>query len=284
MILTKSTPEVLQVKSLEAPLTEHCNLKCAGCNQASPHMEEKSLAVKELARDLSVLTKVMKTNEFKVLGGEPLQHPELDQILEVIRKSEITRKIVLVTNGMLLHRTDAHIWKSIDKIWLSIYPNVRLKWALSEIEAQCKKHDVQLELHPSDQFRRAVINQEITDSDLVQKIYDNCKSVHAWKCYTVVNGRFFKCSKATLIKKRLAITGTAYKEVPRDGVELHPHWFLRQRLERYLASKTPLGACRYCLGTSGPSFNHHQMKRAELKSELLRDETEAIEFTRSSIG
>ena len=99
----------------------------------------------------------------------------------------------------------------------------------------------------------------------------------------VSNGRFFKCTKPTRIRERLAISGIDYQYADQDGVDLHSGPFLRRRLEKYLASKTPLGACRYCLGTSGPEFDHHQMKAAELKSELLADDTDAVDRTRWTV-
>jgi molybdenum cofactor biosynthesis enzyme MoaA len=55
----------IEVRSIETPLTDHCNLKCAGCDHASPHMGASFLDVDSLADDLTVLSSAMKAEEFR---------------------------------------------------------------------------------------------------------------------------------------------------------------------------------------------------------------------------
>ena len=105
----------IRVRGIETVVTDHCNLKCANCNQASPHLAESFLDPDELKADLASLSQVMRAEEFRLFGGEPLQHPQVDRIVEVIRDSGISRRITLITNGLLLHRASDHLWRSIDR-------------------------------------------------------------------------------------------------------------------------------------------------------------------------
>jgi organic radical activating enzyme len=282
-MIGRGRSDPIRVKSIETPVTDHCNLKCAGCDHISPHITVKYVEANQLAADLSVLRRAMRADEFRLVGGEPLQHPQLNAVLDAIRESAIAERIVLVTNGLLLYRADPHVWRSIDKLWLSVYPGVRLALSLDQIRAKCEANNVVFDPRPTNQFRRVVLSQAIADSDLVQSIYDDCKAAHQWKCYTVAKGRFFKCTKPALVKERLALVGTKYEETLPDGVDLHSGWFLRSRLRRYLESKAPLSACRYCLGTAGPSFDHHQMNRQELAGELAADQAGMVASVRAKL-
>lgn len=272
----------IEVESLETPLTEHCNLKCAACDHASPHLAEKALVVDSLAKDLSVLSRVMKAKEYRLVGGEPLLHPDLNAIINIVRDSGIAQEICLITNGLLLHRVEDAIWESIDKLWVSDYPGVRLTWSVEKIEAKCRKHGVVFEPHPVVQFRKVLLNHINDDGGLIQNIYNACKPAHVWKCYTLADGRFFKCAKPVLIRQRLAAAGNTYEEILPDGVDLHKGKRLRRRLEEYLSSTTPLGTCYYCLGSSGPVVDHHQLTRDELVREFIEDDADALAVARKS--
>lgn len=270
----------LAVKSLEAPLTQHCNLRCAACDHASPFQPKSFLDVRGLARDLDVLSRAMRADEFRLVGGEPLQHPELLSIIELVRKTRIAKRIVVFTNGMLLHKMDRRFWQGVDKITLSIYPGVSLPLPLAEIEDLCREHDVTFEPRPINKFRVALVNNRIDDPALVRTIYRECKTAHHWKCYTVFNGYFYKCSKASVMRDRLLQLGIVEKHSPIDGVDLRSRWRLKSRLRAYLDSQEPLASCQACLGTSGPLIPHHQLNASALRAAAAEDHSALIDQLR----
>src|SRR6478736_2087477 len=90
--------------SVEYNLTEHCNLSCYACDHASPLMREKFASVDEFKRDFEALAQVFHSKQFRIVGGEPLLHPKLTEFLSVARRIGIADSIVLITNGVLLHK------------------------------------------------------------------------------------------------------------------------------------------------------------------------------------
>jgi hypothetical protein len=127
-------PSLIRVKSLETPVTRHCNLRCAACDHASSYLSKSFLDAGQFERDLNVLKKAMTADEFRMVGGEPLQHPELETLIEIVRRSGIAGRVVLVTNGVLLDKASDRLWQSIDRLGcrsipacLSASPSTRSK-------------------------------------------------------------------------------------------------------------------------------------------------------------
>src|SRR5687767_9091206 len=107
-------------KAVEFNLTEHCNLKCARCDHASEALPAKFADLDSFRADLEALAAVLHARELKLLGGEPLLHPRLPDFLRVARASGIADTITVVTNGVLLHRTDPSVLAMADRIRVSL--------------------------------------------------------------------------------------------------------------------------------------------------------------------
>ncbi len=74
-----------------------CNLSCAYCNEYDDY--SKPVPLETMLRRLELLGR-LKTGVVTLSGGEPLLHPELDDIIRGIRKNAILAG--LITNGYLL--------------------------------------------------------------------------------------------------------------------------------------------------------------------------------------
>jgi organic radical activating enzyme len=251
----------------EYNLTYHCNLKCAGCNHSSPLLPAQFAELDQFQRDLAVLAQVMHLDELKILGGEPLLHPQLAAFLRCASESAIADEITLVTNGLLLHRCDPEIFELIDRLWVSLYPGVKLPVAADALEALAQHHDFTLELKPTGSFRCTTVNSRHRDATLVQQIFARCELAHARSCHAIDQGYYFKCPPAPFLAARLALNGKMVENRDRDGVRIHGNPHLRGALESYLRDEAPLEACSYCLGSSGRRFPHRQMTRDELHEE-----------------
>ena len=74
-----------------------CNLSCAYCNEFDSH--SKPVPLQEMYRRIDRLASFGITI-VTISGGEPLLHPELDQVIRHIRQHRIIAG--LITNGYLL--------------------------------------------------------------------------------------------------------------------------------------------------------------------------------------
>ncbi|MFQ5723968.1 MAG: radical SAM protein [Terriglobia bacterium] len=79
--------------------TRRCNLSCTYCNEFDDH--SPPVPLEELSRRVDRLAS-FGTSIITISGGEPLLHPELDELIRRIRRHGIIAG--LITNGYLLTR------------------------------------------------------------------------------------------------------------------------------------------------------------------------------------
>jgi hypothetical protein len=257
--LSHILPGKLWISSLETPVVQHCNLRCMGCNAAAPQLPKDFVSPKQLKDDLDKLSQHLTVGEFRILGGEPLLHPNLGGIIEVIRRSKISSSICLVTNGVLIHTLDPVLWKSLDRLWISFYPGIRTGLPRAEISKRCNEYGVRFTPLIKDYFQHKLLTDYNSDEELVNKIFQTCNQARRWRCYTILNGYFFRCATAPQTKIRLAVAGRDYPGYHMDGLDIQDQRNLRRRLKDYAFSKKPLEACHYCLGSSGKMMPHVQL-------------------------
>ena len=102
---------------LDVQVCDHCNLRCAGCLHFAPLAEEHFLDVDEYENDLQRLASVDGIEGYfgviVLMGGEPLLHPRLPDVIRVTRKYLPQEVVVLCTNGLLLRRMGDDFWQAL---------------------------------------------------------------------------------------------------------------------------------------------------------------------------
>ena len=112
---------LINTYALEFFAAKHCNLKCLGCAQSSPYLNKKFANVDLFEETLNVINKYIKPEKFKILGGEPLLHPNINNILQISQNSKIFKSVYIVTNGLKLLEMDSEFWRNVDVIRISLY-------------------------------------------------------------------------------------------------------------------------------------------------------------------
>ncbi len=78
--------------------TYACNLYCDGCYRENRKSSHKSLA--EIEEELEVFARNRKTDSISIAGGDPLVHPQIVEIVKMIKKRGW--KPIINTNGQAL--------------------------------------------------------------------------------------------------------------------------------------------------------------------------------------
>ena len=117
---------------LNIPIVEHCNLNCRGCFHFSPIAEPWCMEPEDLRQDLALLRDVPEVETFlrglMIYGGEPLLHPALEEIMDLVRGAFPGQGVncAIMTNGLLLSRMPESFWEKCRTlavgISLSPYP------------------------------------------------------------------------------------------------------------------------------------------------------------------
>lgn len=262
-------------------MTEHCNLTCHGCDTGAPLLAKRLPSFDQFQSDLVALGKVFHAREMRFSGGEPTLHPRLVDFVSFARDSGIAEKLVLFTNGVLLHKMPERLWDLLDEVWLSVYPQVKLSLSLEEFDEIACRHDVVLAPAFQNNFITTLLNRKVEDTALVAAIFNACKMTGEYSCHTVYEGRYYKCSQAPLMGRRLGRMGTRL-DSEADGVPLDAP-DLAIRLQGYLDDRRPLDSCHYCLGSSGPEEQHHLLNREGIEACRTEDHTDAIAWVKNTL-
>ena len=263
----------VRVEAFELHVVEHCNLRCAHCCNMSPYLPPRTLSADEV-RDLCArMAGHLHADVFKIMGGEPLLHPRITDVLHATRASGIGDVVRLFTNGLLLHKMDDAFWRALDHLTVSSYASAPVPAVhLELIERKAAEFDVVLNVKPVDRFSEVMHASRRNDDVEVQSTYDACWLRH--RCLVVRDRRFFKCTRA-------AYLADFHDRVALDGAETDPAALQRddglaidapdfgERLVPYLNATAPLHACRFCLGSSGPLNPHVMLSKSDVRQGRL---------------
>jgi hypothetical protein len=259
----------VRVEAFELHVTEHCNLRCANCCNMSPLVPEKFLTVEETRGLCERMSRVLVADVFKIMGGEPLLHPDIAGVLRAVRSTPIGDRVRLFTNGLLLPSMPGEFWEALDELTISNYSSASLKPAvLALAQERSARHGFVLNVKPVNEFSQ-VLSPGYRDSG-VQQTFERCWLRH--RCLIVRQGRFYMCTKAAYMADFLE--HAAHDETPAgfdcsgDGIPVDaPH--LLEALTGYLNRTEPLAACSYCFGSDGAVEPHYQLKRSEVRDGVL---------------
>ena len=121
------------IESLEYHIVDHCNLNCAGCSHFSPLAEHWFVDPEDFEKEWKeVADSGLEIKRIRILGGEPLLHPELGYMLKCIRCLFPVSDINVVTNGILLNKRKAELLPVFNKynisLTVSCYPGLNLDY------------------------------------------------------------------------------------------------------------------------------------------------------------
>jgi organic radical activating enzyme len=248
----------------EINVAEHCNLSCRGCSHLSPVVPKAFVDPAEVLADLTTLARHYRVDVVRLLGGEPLLHPDLLAVIAAVRASGIGEQVCVVTNGLLLLRMEPAFWQAVDRVDISMYPGRSPTAAqLTKVKELARTHAVDLRPIRVDKFRESYSEMRNDDPRLVARIHSSCKIVHDFRCHTVAHGVFYRCPQSYFIPKILDDGADGGPHV--DGLTIRDEDGFGAQLLEYLNSTTPPQSCANCLGSAGRQFDHVQIRRGEFR-------------------
>jgi organic radical activating enzyme len=248
----------IKLKSAEYNIVEHCNLRCAGCDHASPVMAKTFIALKEFEDDLLAFSKYISVGTFKLLGGEATLHPEIIDFMKTAKSIGFSDKLCIITNGTALHKMEEEFWQLLDLLQVTFYPNVAVPISRTELIFKANKYGFELEMEDKARFRNTILDKKNENAELVKKVYTACELHNTYACHTIRHGKFYKCSPASFTDDRLNKIDVSH-ENENDFISLHSEHFSVSQIEKYMSDTEPMPSCAYCLGTCGTFFDHYQL-------------------------
>lgn len=241
---------MITLPHLETDLTQACQLSCASCNHlVVPYRSLKggppATTPKQVESDLRHFTRVAHTQRWGALGGEPLLHHQIVDILHVVQDSGVADKMEVWSNGLLLPKMRPEFWRAFDILVVSVYPGKHTDQSLDWIRKKCEDERVELVLkderhHPN---WTQLLETTPTDPAATASKFARCFFRHFSR---VLNyGYFFTCCCGPHMPRLLQGQPFGTDGIPVEGLT-------EERLIEYLTRKKPLGACAICAGREAP--------------------------------
>lgn len=237
--------------AIEILLTDNCNLNCAYCNHFAPLAKPHSYALESYIRDIKRLKELFGKDiwDIKLMGGEPLLHPDIEEVIKETRNTFKESNISILTNGLLLPKMKDSFWKICKsnniKISITKYKDTPDKEILNLVH----KYNVSFEYYPNSDESSLDKNNMVKfcvnengDTDVVRRFLD-CGNAN--KTITLRDGKLYTCPfKATVCHFNRYFNS----QIPvgeSDFIELYKAKD-KDTIYRFLSK--PTNTCKYCYG------------------------------------
>lgn len=227
----------------EVHLTEHCNLNCKQCTHYSPIAEEEFIDINSYTKDCIRLSELFdgEMSVINFLGGEPLLHPQVTEIMKITRELFPIGKLQLVTNGLLLPSMSEDFWEACKMYDVVIAPTYyRLKIDYADLNKTANSKGVKIIPSVSEHYANAQFKLPIGlfDEDPRSNFF-YCKP----QCPNLKNGKMYPCPIAAhfpLLKKYFNLDMPLSKK---NGIDIYSVKTGDELLEKLAR---PIPFCQYC--------------------------------------
>ncbi len=233
---------------LEVSLVEHCNLNCKSCSHFSPIARKEFIDPVQLTRDFARLGELFedRIKLLRLMGGEPLLHPRLPEILTISRRFFPETHIQLVTNGLLLPKMPEEFFESCRRntidIHITVYPiknGYDLIWqTLSEKEMSYSVASHSNGIKKT--FHHLVIDKA-GGHNAEENFHTYCTCS---KCTNLSKGKLFLCPVRASIRHFTEYFRESFVLSERDYLEIHDPELTAEEILLFLSGPTPF--CGYC--------------------------------------
>ena len=186
----------LIIPYMEIAVTEKCSLNCKDCANLMPYYHNpKTYPSADIIKDLERMEQLCaEIYVLQVLGGEPLMHPELPELLKYILSRPFIRRIQVVTNGTLMPK----------EALIPLLQNRKVTVLMSDYGEVSAKKPQLIELCAAKNIRCNVLaysdwldygdlsDKKLNDFEIIDS-YRRCPSA---ECKTLIGGKFFSCPRS----------------------------------------------------------------------------------------
>ncbi len=223
---------------LEFHAADQCNMNCAGCTHYSPYLERHLVDVEEVRRDFALLKeRFAYVRKVRIMGGEPLLHPDVTELMRIVRTTFPMCRVTLATNGLLLARQTAAFWETCRDLRIGIdvtvYPPMVGRGA--DFRELCRRERVALRIIPNGEF---LAKLDVAGRQPMKTAFRTCRE--RGYCPILRDGRIYHCAEACYAEAYNRVAGTRLPA--EEGMDLATHTG-REILEYLMC---PIFMCCHC--------------------------------------
>ncbi len=242
----------------ETNITLACQNKCVSCNHFIAVQAAQPVTPADFERDLAMAAQLMHFSVYNLVGGEPTLHPRLLDLLAILRRSGITDRVEITSNGQNYNRLPDAFFDAIDDLIVTPYKLTQDE--KDHITRKCAEHNVHLEWHPVI-FTWAAYKKEHSP-EKAAALYRACW--YKINRHVIDNGYFHRCCVGRFTPSVLMGLPREIDAIALDGLTVDAlKAFMNQ-------AETPRG-CFVCAGNHGEQIQ-------------WREQTDKTKWLEESLG
>lgn len=234
----------IYLKYIEIPITTKCTLNCKECcNLIQYYQEPYHISTADIIRDVRKLSNVTKgILQLRLLGGEPLLHPELVRIVRQLLRFDNIKSIQIVTNGtLLLDEKMVRLLRKNKRVSIDISNYEEKSIKKKELIEQLKANHINYFTQKERIFwtAQADFSYRNRTGEQLKAVLPKCNM----DCISMLNGKIHLCPRSSHGMDLGIIPNN-----PSDYCDLRQNKSMKEyRKSLYrLLNTTNISACNYC--------------------------------------
>ena len=227
----------------EMPIIDDCNLNCKGCLfNCNRHGEKSFMTLDEIVSDFRRMKELFFDIPWiRILGGEPLLHPQLSEVVRLAREIFPDTEIDICTNGLRIPMLSDEILQEIADQHVTVHVSEYrpVEKMSAQIAERLSQFGIEHCFLKREEFYKFYTQDPVNDA---KKSHEACLSSG---CREVYRGRLVKCSAVLAFERMNKQFGTHYEvRKGEDWFDLYDAHLTGWEIMKKLDQAVP--ACRYC--------------------------------------
>ena len=179
-----------------------------------------------------------------LMGGEPLLHPDIIDVMKIARDNFTYGKIQIVTNGILLSQKEDMFWRACHdnniQVCVTHYP---IKIDIDKIKSLAQNYDVELVWYGYAEEKNVFFKRPLSLLGNMDgaRSFALCQTANV--CIALNHGRLYTCPMASNVHHFNKKFGEKIVVTEADYIDIYKTTD-REEILRKLSS--PIPSCRYC--------------------------------------
>lgn len=256
----------------EINCAEHCNLNCIGCSTFASLAKDEFVDVDELTKDLERMSGIFggECESIYLIGGEPLLHPLLGEVVTLSRKFFPIGEISIFTNGVLLEKQSKNLWKICRENNVSVvitkYPLMMNYKVLTDM---LEDEGIAWSWAFSDDGIKVMECSNLDSRGEQNPVYSFTHCSEANNCIKLKHGKLYTCTLVSSIYKFNRAFNQNFIVLPEDSIDIYSN-ITAEEIFRKLSQPIPF--CRYCDKKTEPRKFKWQPSKNRMDEWLVKKE------------
>lgn len=229
----------------QVEIVGHCNLNCWSCCAFSPVVKEEFMEVSVFEKDMHRMSQLVPAENLErilLIGGEPLLHPKVEELIKITRKYFPKTNLNIHTNAILLLNMPIDFFELCRKEKVTIiYTQYPIKLDYKKIKKKLDSYGIDYNIFNGETETKVlskILINSMGDSDYEENFVKcTCTSVE------LSHGRLYTCSQAPSFHRLNNAFGTNIELGLNDGVDIHQCQSFEEMIE---GLARPMEVCRFC--------------------------------------